>query len=349
MRILLLNWRDITHPASGGAEVWAHRLAEGLVEKGHTVTFFTASVSGRPSGEVKNGVQLVRSGNRITVYSRARKYLHSNSDQFDVIIEEINTRPFFAWRWSSIPVISMIHQTAAEVWGHEAPFPLSVIGRYILEPYWLRKYRDRKVMTLSPSSAVSLREIGIIDVNVVLPGSDEQEIVFIAKETRPTVCFLARMVSSKRPGDAMAAFEILKKKFPDAQMWFMGDGELLADLKSRASHGVYFLGHVSDEERTLRLGRAHVLVATSVREGWGLNVSEAAIRGTPTIGYDAPGLSDSIPMSGGLVTHPDPESLARALLSFFSGELNLVPKIATQSWDAVTSAFDEEIRKVTKK
>ena len=39
MRILLLNWRDLKHPSSGGAEVWAHRIAEGLVLRGHDVTF----------------------------------------------------------------------------------------------------------------------------------------------------------------------------------------------------------------------------------------------------------------------------------------------------------------------
>ena len=50
--------------------------------------------------------------------------------------------------------------------------------------------------------------------------------------------------------------------------------------------------------------RAHVLVATSVREGWGLNVSEAAACGTPAIGYSVPGLVDSIPASGGALVEP---------------------------------------------
>ena len=53
------------------------------------------------------------------------------------------------------------------------------------------------------------------------------------------------------------------------------------------------LGRVSEEEKVDRMARAHVHVATSAREGWGLVVSEAAALGTPTIAYNTPGLKDS--------------------------------------------------------
>ncbi len=65
-----------------------------------------------------------------------------------------------------------------------------------------------------------------------------------------------------------------------------------------AGPGVTFLGHVSEEEKRERLARAHALVATSVREGWGLVVTEAAASGTVSIGYDVPGLRDSIASIG---------------------------------------------------
>ena len=38
MNILILNWRDIKNPKSGGAEILTHELAKGLVNKGHKVT-----------------------------------------------------------------------------------------------------------------------------------------------------------------------------------------------------------------------------------------------------------------------------------------------------------------------
>ncbi len=101
-------------------------------------------------------------------------------------------------------------------------------------------------------------------------------------------------------------------------MWVIGSGPQEAMLRRTAGPGVTFLGHVSDEEKRERLGRAHALVATSVREGWGLVVTEAAEAGVAAIGYDVPGLRDSIGASGGVLTPADPASLAVGLVGLLS-------------------------------
>ena len=110
MRVLLLNWRDIRNPAGGGAEVWAHRVAEGLVSLGHSVTFFASAVEGVPDSETMNGVQVVRGGGKFGVYFAAKRFYTNNQNDFDVILEEINTRPFFAHTWGRTPAVPMIHQ-----------------------------------------------------------------------------------------------------------------------------------------------------------------------------------------------------------------------------------------------
>ena len=79
-----------------------------------------------------------------------------------------------------------------------------------------------------------------------------------------------------------------------------------------------FLGRVSEDEKGDRLSRAHALIVTSVREGWGLVVTEAAAYGTVTVGYDVPGLRDSINASGGVLTSPDPTSLATATVELLT-------------------------------
>src|SRR5437867_3375464 len=38
VRILILNWKDLAHPASGGAEVFTEEVARSLVGRGHSVT-----------------------------------------------------------------------------------------------------------------------------------------------------------------------------------------------------------------------------------------------------------------------------------------------------------------------
>jgi len=67
------------------------------------------------------------------------------------------------------------------------------------------------------------------------------------------------------------------------------------------------------------MARAHLLLATSVREGWGLTVSEAALCGTRTVAYDVDGLRDSVTAAGGVLVEPAPDPLARAALDLLAG------------------------------
>jgi len=51
LRILILNWRDITHPRAGGAEVYTHNIADEWIKEGHSVTLFCAAIEGRQEFE----------------------------------------------------------------------------------------------------------------------------------------------------------------------------------------------------------------------------------------------------------------------------------------------------------
>jgi len=69
-----------------------------------------------------------------------------------------------------VPIVAVIHQVAREIWRYETPWPISVLGRYLLEPTWLRAYRDVPVVTVSESSRESLAEYGLRRVTVVPEG-----------------------------------------------------------------------------------------------------------------------------------------------------------------------------------
>ena len=57
--------------------------------------------------------------------------------------------PFLCPRFvRDVPVVAVIHQVAREVWRYETPWPVAVLGRYLLEPAWLRAYRDVPVVTV---------------------------------------------------------------------------------------------------------------------------------------------------------------------------------------------------------
>ena len=349
VRILIFNWKDRANPAAGGAERFTESVAAELIARGHKVTLFASRVDGRPATEIVDGTRIVRSGGRLTVYRAARRFWHAQSSgAFDIVVDEINTRPFLTPRWvHGTPIVALIHQLAREIWSYETPFPASLLGRYALEPWWLRAYRDVPALTVSESSAESLRRFhGWRDITVVPEGWSPHPVPNIPKEPVPTVVFLGRLVAMKRPEGAIAAFQTLVNRFPAAQLWMIGDGRLLERLRASAPPGVVFLGRVGDEALRVRLARAHILVATSIREGWGLNVSEAAACSTPTIGYDVPGLVDSIPASGGALVDPTPGALGRELVRVFRRELALEPRISTRSWTEVADVVERRLKQV---
>jgi arabinofuranan 3-O-arabinosyltransferase len=163
------------------------------------------------------------------------------------------------------------------------------------------------------------------------------------KEPVPTVVFIGRLSANKRPDHAIRAFGYVRGQLPEAQMWVIGSGPEEARLRKMAGPGVTFFGRVTEEEKRQRLGRAHALVATSVREGWGLVVTEAAANGTVSIGYDVAGLRDSIGASGGILTRANPVSLAtglaRLLSSVGAGDVYLARPAGVVPWTEVADGI----------
>ena len=114
----------------------------------------------------------------------------------------------------------------------------------------------------------------------------------------------------------MRAFRIVRDKIPWAELWVIGDGAFRKDLESAAVDGVRFFGGLCDGERRRLLRRAWVLVNPSVREGWGLNVVEAAALGVPCVAYDVAGLRDSVRdgFTGLLTENGNTEALAAQVM-----------------------------------
>lgn len=315
MRILIYNWRDMANFRAGGAEVYTHSVAKHWVEWGHDVTWFTSHVSGHPSAEVVDGIKIRRSGGRVGVYRAARQYYEREGKGcFDVVLDEVNTRPFLCPTFVEVPVVALIHQVCREVWFYESSLPVALLGRYWLEPRWLNNYKDIPVVTVSESSRRSLSRYGLSEVAVIPEGVAVPDYLpKVHKEVRPTVIFVARLAKNKRPRDAIKACELAASQMPELQLWVVGTGPMERRLRKEAPDWVKFFGRVGNLEKFELMARAHALVATSVREGWGLTVSEAAAVGTTAITYNVPGLCDSVAASQGVLVDPSPKALAAAL------------------------------------
>lgn len=348
MRILVCNWKDLAHPRAGGAEVWNDGVTRAWVEAGHEVTLAASAFAGRPAREWRHGVEIVRGGDyRVGVHRHARRLYESRDGRFDLVVDGINTRPFGAPRWArDSEVVAFIHQVAREVWFHETPLPVALLGRYVLEPRWLRAYATTPMFTVSASTAASVREYGVPDARVIPMGGDlAPRAVAVEKDAIPTFVFVGRLCSMKQPRDAIQAFRLVQRRVPAARLWVIGTGPDERRLRRLAGDGVEVLGRVSATERDDRIARARALLATSVREGWGMVVSEAAALGTTTIAYAVPGLVDSVAATGGVTVPARPEALAEVMTRYALQPLAALPEptgTGTVPWSEVAAQLLDE-------
>lgn len=341
MKIVLFNWRCRAHPAKGGAEVFTEEILQRWAAYGHDVTLFSSAVDGFDDVSWANGIRHVRRGSRWTVYREAQRWWREIGahEGIDLVIDEVNTRPFLCHQWvGSTPHIVLMHQLAKDVWNYEMPLPAALVGRHLLEPRWLRSLRYTPVMTVSDSSRESMIAAGLQRIVVVPEGIDDAPVAEVTvKNDRPSVVFVGRMASNKRPDHAVAAVEIARRLVPDLQLDLVGEGPLRQKLAERGDH-VIAHGFVSAADKRRIVSKAHVQVVTSVREGWGLIVDEAALLGVPSIGYDVAGLRDSLRAAGGRIVAPRPEALAEALIEDLP---DLVATPRRRGWFGGATSWDD--------
>jgi glycosyltransferase involved in cell wall biosynthesis len=358
MKILWLNWRCWLNPAMGGAEVFTHEVAKRWANSGHEVTLFTSRFNGSNNQETLDGVKIIRAGGRFTVYREAKKFYSKYFSQqgFDVIIDEINTQPFFAQNFvnNNEKVVALIHQLAREYWFYETPFPVSYIGYHFLENHWLKQYINIPTVTVSESTKKDLLDLGFKDVSIVPEGLNFQPLSTLSvKESKPIVVFSGRLKPAKRPDHAMQAFKLIKDKIPEAEMWVFGDGPLRKELQRTACADVKFFGNSPSEERRNLIEKSWVLIAPGLREGWGLNVTEANALGVPSVAYDVPGLRDSIRNgeTGLLVEAGNIKALADKTIELLQNSaqkqklrLNALKYAKEFNWDKTAKEFIEKIK-----
>jgi glycosyltransferase involved in cell wall biosynthesis len=351
MRILWFNWRDIQNPEAGGAEVYTHEIMKRLSKRGYEMTLFTSRFRGCQLNENINGVDIIREGNKYTVYIEAKNYSKAYGHQYDLIIDEINTRPFLIPKFvKERHVIALIHQLAREFWFYETKFPLNYIGYYYLEKKWLSNYKD--IITLAPSNSTKtdLEELGFKRVFIVPNGLNVTALSRVKeKEATPIVVFIGRLKKAKLPDHALQAFSIIKREIHDAKMWIIGDGYFREKLESFERKDVTFYGYISSEKKYDLLSRAHIILVPAVREGWGQVVTEANAMGTPAIGYDVPGIRDSIRhgKTGITVMEKTPTAMAQQAISLLrdSNRLSKYSKNSLEfsrrfSWDNSVNLFE---------
>ncbi len=331
MKILWISWKDRGHPQWGGAEVLTHELRKRLSGEGHAVTLLTSGYRGASRRETAGGIEIIRVGNNR--YSHPiRAIAHYNlrlRNKFDCVIEEVNATPYFsALTGRQARHYVFYHHLEREVWLHEAPPPLNLFGYYVFEPLATRltAKSGAPLITVSDSSRRELSAYGFHPErsHVISEGIELKPLADLDgqhKFARPTMLSLGGVRPMKRTLDQIKAFELAKHFVPDLQLKIAGDAsspygrKVLAYIAgSEYAADIDYLGKIDHRDKPRLMRSCHLITVTSVKEGWGLIVTEAASQGTPAVVYDVPGLRDSVRHNQtGLVTEPNPNAMAKAI------------------------------------
>lgn len=355
MNILILNWKDLKHPNVGGAEIIIYELAKRLVKNGHSVTWFCRNFIYGKGQEEYDGIKIVRRGNLLTTYFLAPLYYWSLKQKPDLVIDMSNTiywqTPLWALRSRKI---AYLNQLAEDVFDYEYVKVLGTIG-HIVEKLQYLTYKNMPFLCYSNSTKEDIVSMGIPKENIsVFPlGIDHSRYSVGKKAKDPLFICVNRLVKMKRNDLAIKAMAIVIKKYPKAKLAIIGNGydrfrlermrdELnLQGVVFFADENVFFFSKTKKDEKIKYMQEAWALLFPSVKEGWGMTVTECAACGTPTIATNVTGLRDSVidGKTGILVTaNPRPKELANAILELIKNRnlRDILSKNATAEWQDFT-------------
>ncbi len=313
--ILALSWRDIESPNKGGAEVQTHAMLSILPSNKYRIIHISALYDKMREETVIDNINYYRVGNVFTVIWFAFIFYKHNKDNIDIVIDQCNTHRFFTPFY--VPCnkrIFYIHQMTKEIWGINLKKPLSSLGEFA-EQYMTRLYKNGYTITVSESTKKDLmfygfREDRILIIPQILKQKPLPQEQLPMKTEYPSFVYVGRFIPYKGIDIAVEAFGIIKQEYADARMCILGkyDTDYIEEklvpicnkygmtigYDKKEVYDISCEGFVTEEEKIRILGSAYALLFLSIREGWGIPISEAAYVGTPSIVFDSAGLRDAV-------------------------------------------------------
>lgn len=368
-RILILNWRCPTNPLSGGAEKVTLEHAKAWVQHGWDVVWLAGSYQGNKGYEVISGVHIYRYGGPVSIYFTAWWFYWTKwNGNFDLVIDEFHGIPFLSPIWAfKSKKLAYIHEVAQEIWDEMYPFPVNLIGK-LYENIYFSLYKNTPFLTGADSAKKDLQRYGIPEKNITVlrHGLFLNPVKEIPKkQDNLTLIFVARLVKMKGIEDALRLCAHVKKENPKFSLWIVGDGEndyvkflkqLTEDLDIKEN--VIFHGYVTEAKKIRLYQKAHFLVHTSIREGFGLVVIEANSQGTPAAVYNSPGLQDVVEegINGFKIEKKQFGDFARKITEVYKNEeqYNKLIKSSIESskkydWEELTNTSTQYIHKILEK
>ena len=335
----------------GGVGTQTRVKALGLSRLGHEVHVLACSADDRPElrTEVHDGVVVHRThppGYEFPVYGKplwmvgytlgVAHALHElmQRHRFDVIDFPEYGGEGFAYqldrtRWNWVPVVVQLHGSMAMFVEHmgwpERGSHLHEVGGF-MEAFSLRN--ADAIMSCSASAADIASHAYGLDrgaIDVVHCGVDtglfHPAVGGSRLADRPTVLFVGRMVRNKGAETVAEAGLLLREKYPDLRLVFVGEGTAVPDrIRERmreegAEEMIEMPGFVALDQIPDYYRQAHVFCLPATYEGFGQVAIEALACGCPAIVSTGGGGSEAVDdgKTGLIVPPEDPASTARAI------------------------------------
>lgn len=238
-------------------------------------------------------------------------------------------------------------------------FPLNYLADGVERLYPLI-YPDYTFVTETRTSHLDLASIGVPSshVTVIPPGVDRSIFRPGRRADNPLLVHFAGLRPYKRPELAIRALALVRQMGFDARLAMVGsNSEAAKSLRQIAKHlgiqdWVSFPGRLSDTELAELVTKSWTNLQCSVAEGWGLSVSESAAAGVPTVGFQVPGVTDTVRNGnvGIVVPDHDLDAFAKAICAVLSDverwrETCLSSPII-RDWDDVTADWEDLIKAI---
>jgi glycosyltransferase involved in cell wall biosynthesis len=358
-RILWLAHRDPINPKAGGAERTIYEVATRLVAKGYNVTLLSGGWQGSKRNEYFQGIRIQRYGKNFGPHISLPILLIK--EKFDVVINDLgHAVPWLSPTLNQNNIAFFRHLHSRSLPGQVTP--LLAKGISALEKCYSLIYHDTTFVTESTTSMDDLLDLGIKKRNIIInpPGVNSDMFHPMPKTVNPTIVYFGGMRRYKRPEEAVYLLKSLKDSITGIKLNIVGSGPEEGNVKKLVNElnlqdFVFFNGRLSDMELSNVVASSWLNVHTSITEGWGYSILEAAAAGTPTVAYDVPGVKNAIEegKNGIKVVNGDRKLLSEAAFTILSDPQkwwsSSIEVSKKYSWDKTADLWDRLIQEVSKK
>ncbi len=347
MRILRVA-QKVYPDVKGGGPYHVHAMSRDQAAMGHDVTVLTVRHDeSLPHVEERDGYTVVRYDPATTLLGNdispgLAQYLQS-AEEFDVM--HAHSHLYFATNLAAlkrflgdIPLAITNHglysQNAPE-WVFD--LYLRSLGRWTFDQadvvFCYTETDKERVQEFGVSSPIEVVSNGI-DTERFTPEGPESDLV---ESEGPVVLFVGRLVEGKRPSVALEAFASVVEEYPDAELYFCGEGSLRRELEVQASElgladFVTFLGQIPYDEMPAVYRSADLFVLSSRAEGVPRTIMESLSAGVPVVCSKLSQVQSAFGDNVAYASTNDADSFGDQMLEVL--EMDIHPGLASQhSWE----------------